>query len=203
MFVPYVFSLVFALMSRNKGNFLFRLPQPHYQAVFAILKAVLMLFRLCFSENVSQSVAEIHGADFLVFGGTYLCLVPLPVVSHTASYCEVLFVKVDVLPSQTTHFSDTKPCVIGYLHREQCGIVFLSHPYHILHRVKGNQFLREYRKSEPAENNLRYPLLSAFDVVPSGFCPPKVRKSINACKCSAVTVFSFPRESRTYGSVRG
>ena len=42
-----------------------------------------------------------------------------------------------------------------------------------------------------AENNLRYPLLSAFAVVPSGFCPPKVRKSINACKCSAVTVFSF------------
>ena len=42
-----------------------------------------------------------------------------------------------------------------------------------------------------AENNLRYPLLSAFAVVPSGFCSPKVRKSINACKCSAVTVFSF------------
>lgn len=42
-----------------------------------------------------------------------------------------------------------------------------------------------------AENSLRYPLLSAFAVVPSGFCPPKVRKSINACKCSAVTVFSF------------
>lgn len=94
-------------------------------SVFAILKAVLMLFRLCLSENVSRSVAEIHGTDFLAFGGTYLCLVPLPVVSHTASYCEVLFVKVDVLPSQTTHFSDTKPCVIGYLHREQCGIVFL------------------------------------------------------------------------------
>ena len=33
MFVPYVFSLVFALMSRNKGNFLFRLPRPLYQAV--------------------------------------------------------------------------------------------------------------------------------------------------------------------------
>src|SRR5699024_10428448 len=113
---------------------------------------------------------------------TYLCLVPLPVISHTASYCEVLSVKVDVLPSQTTHFSDTKSCVIGYLHREQCRIVFLfqkvlqhhkllvvngrsavnfsafvckqfvflflSPPYHILHRVKGNQFLREYRKSE-------------------------------------------------------
>lgn len=31
--VPYVFSLVFALMSRNKGNFLFRLPRPPYQAV--------------------------------------------------------------------------------------------------------------------------------------------------------------------------
>ena len=31
--VPYVFSLVFALMSRNKGNFLFRLPRPLYQAV--------------------------------------------------------------------------------------------------------------------------------------------------------------------------
>ena len=30
---PYVFSLVFALMSRNKGNFLFRLPRPPYQAV--------------------------------------------------------------------------------------------------------------------------------------------------------------------------
>lgn len=89
-----------------------------------------MLFRLCLSENVSQSVAEIHGADFLAFGGTYLCLVPLPVVSHTASYCEVLFVKVDVLPSQTTHFSDTKPCVIGYLHREQCGIVFLFQEVH-------------------------------------------------------------------------
>ena len=26
--------------------------------------------------------------------------------------------------------------------------LFLSPPYHILHRVKGNQFLREYRKSE-------------------------------------------------------
>lgn len=33
MFIPYVFSLVFALMSRNKGNFLFRLPRPPYQAV--------------------------------------------------------------------------------------------------------------------------------------------------------------------------
>ena len=31
--VPYVFSLVFALMSRNKGNFLFRFPRPPYQAV--------------------------------------------------------------------------------------------------------------------------------------------------------------------------
>ena len=31
--VPYVFSLIFALMSRNKGNFLFRLPRPPYQAV--------------------------------------------------------------------------------------------------------------------------------------------------------------------------
>ena len=141
-----------------------------------------MLFRLCLSENVRQSVAEIHGTDFLAFGCTYLCLVPLPVVSHTASYCKVLSVKVDVLPSQCTRFSDTKPCVIGYLHREQCRIVFLfqkvlqhykllvvngrravnfsalvckqfvflflSSPYHILHRVKGNQLLREYRKSE-------------------------------------------------------
>lgn len=92
---------------------------------FAILEAALVLFRLCLSENVRQSVAEVHGADFLAFGSTYLCLVPLPVVSHTASYCEVLSVKVDVLPSQCTRFSDTKPCVIGYLHREQCRIVFL------------------------------------------------------------------------------
>ena len=42
-----------------------------------------------------------------------------------------------------------------------------------------------------AENNRRYPLLSAFAVVPSGFVPPKLRKSIYACKWSAVTVFSF------------
>ena len=40
--VPYVFSLVFALMSRNKGNFLFRLPRPPYQAV--LRKFVSLLF---------------------------------------------------------------------------------------------------------------------------------------------------------------
>ena len=47
-----------------------------------MFEAVLVLFRLCLSENICQSVAEVHGADFLAFGSTYLCLVPLPVVSH-------------------------------------------------------------------------------------------------------------------------
>jgi len=42
-----------------------------------------------------------------------------------------------------------------------------------------------------AENNRRYPLLRAFACVPSGFVPPKLRKSIYACKWSAVTVFSL------------
>ena len=46
-------------------------------------EAVLVLLRLCLSENVCQSVAEVHSTDFLAFGDTNFCLVPLPVVvSH-------------------------------------------------------------------------------------------------------------------------
>ena len=48
-----------------------------------------------------------------------------PVVTHTAAYCQILFFKVDVLPSQTTDLSNTQACIIGYLYRKKCRIVFL------------------------------------------------------------------------------
>ena len=68
---------------------------------FAILKAVLMLSRLCLSENVSQSVAEIHGADFLAFGGTIsvLCLCPLyRILRRTVRYCSSRLMSCQVRP---------------------------------------------------------------------------------------------------------
>ena len=158
MFVPYVFSLVFALMSETRETFClgfpdhlikqscgssFRFPlrvsvDVHYGAYvsvseqflyilgsrqsvdfivstvfsfylfvvievveFAILKAVLMLLRLCLSENVSQSVAEIHGADFLAFGGTIsvLCLCPLyRILRRTVRYCSSRLMSCQVRP---------------------------------------------------------------------------------------------------------
>ena len=96
------------------------------QAVeLAVLEAVFVLLGLCRLENRRQRVTEVHRADLAPLGGADLRLVSCPVVSHTASYCEVLSVKVDVLPSQTTDLSNTQTCIIGYLYRKKCRIVFL------------------------------------------------------------------------------
>ena len=51
-----------------------------------------------------------NGADFFTLCCPYFCFVPCPVVTHTAAYCQILFFKVDVLPSQTTDLSNTQAC---------------------------------------------------------------------------------------------
>lgn len=47
---------------------------------FAILEAVFVLFGFRRSEDRRERVAEVHGADFLPLGSSYLGFVPCPVV---------------------------------------------------------------------------------------------------------------------------
>ena len=71
-----------------------------------------------------QRVAEINGADLAPLCRSHFGCVPCSVIAHTAAYCKILFLKVNILPSQAAYFPDTKPRVVGYLHRQQGGIVF-------------------------------------------------------------------------------
>lgn len=78
---------------------------------FAIFEAVLVLLCLWFSQNVSQSVTEIHCEDFtdLAEPTSYLCLCLLYYrLQRTVRYC---FIKSDVLPSQPTYIPDMQACV--------------------------------------------------------------------------------------------
>ncbi len=42
------------------------------------------------------------------------------VAADTPADCQILFLKVDVLPSQTCHFPKPKTCKIGYLYGQDC-----------------------------------------------------------------------------------
>ena len=84
-----------------------------------------MLFCFRSFQDCGKRIAKVHGADFFTLCCPYFCSVPCPVVTHTAAYCQILFFKVDVLPSQTTDLSNAQACIIGYLYRKKCRIVFL------------------------------------------------------------------------------
>ena len=42
------------------------------------------------------------------------------VVTDAPADCQILFLKVDVLPSQPCHFPKPETCEIGYLHGQDC-----------------------------------------------------------------------------------
>ena len=50
-------------------------------------------------QSVRQRVAEINGADFAPFCRSHFGCVPCSVIAHTAAYCKILFLKVNILPS--------------------------------------------------------------------------------------------------------
>ena len=101
--------------------------------------------------------------------------------SSSFRYCSWLIVGAEVTSpssSENSSYSSFLP-----LHTTYCiGLKEIS--------LLGNTAKRN-APCRTAENNRRYPLLSAFACVPSGFVSPKLRKSIYACKWSAVTLFSF------------
>ena len=99
---------------------LFAVVEPVKRPIFETVPRLLPLRLL---ENIRQSVAEVHGSDFLSLGGPDLQLVPRPIVAHTAADRQTLFFQVNVLPRQRTDFANTKPGVVGDLDGEKHGVV--------------------------------------------------------------------------------
>src|SRR5699024_4508729 len=89
-----------------------------------VAETVFALFCSRRPQDCRQRVAEINGADFASLCRSYFGCVPCSVIAHTAAYCKILFLKVNILPSQAAYFPDTKSRVVRYLHRQQGGIVF-------------------------------------------------------------------------------
>src|SRR5699024_8240641 len=88
-----------------------------------VAETVFALFCSCRPQDCRQRITEINGADFASLCRSYFGCVPCSVIAHTAAYCKILFLKVNILPSQATYLPDTKPRIVGYLHRQQSRII--------------------------------------------------------------------------------
>ena len=99
---------------------LFAVVEPVKRPIFETVPSLLPLRLL---ENIRQSVAEVHGSDFLSLGGPDLQLVPRPVVAHTAADRQTLFFQINVLPCQRTDLANPKPGVVGDLDGEKRGVI--------------------------------------------------------------------------------
>ena len=64
-----------------------------------VAETVFALFCSCRPQDCRQRVAEINGADFAPFCRSHFGCVPCSVIAHTAAYCKILFLKVNILPS--------------------------------------------------------------------------------------------------------
>ena len=97
-------------------NFLVEIPMVE----FAILHTVFKLLFPCFLQDVSEGVPKINYPNFLPFCRADFVLMGSAVVADASSDCQALFLKVDVLPSQTCHFPKPESCKIGYLYGQDC-----------------------------------------------------------------------------------
>ena len=105
--------------------FLFDLQVVIEAVQFSVAETIFVLLGFGCFEDCRKSIAEIYSTDFLTLRCSNLGLVPCSVGPHTAAYRQILLLKVDVLPSEGTDLPDTQACVIGYLYRQECRIVFL------------------------------------------------------------------------------
>ena len=87
---------------------------------FAIFETVFVLFCFCLSVRMSAKVSQKSTVRtfYCVLSCPLLVLCLCPLYRILRRTVRVLFVKVDVLPSQTADLSDTQACIVGYLHRE-------------------------------------------------------------------------------------
>src|SRR5699024_806379 len=74
-----------------------------------VAETVFALFCSRRPQDCRQRITEINGADFAPLCRSHFGCVPCSVIAHTAAYRKILFLKVNILPSQAAYFPDTKP----------------------------------------------------------------------------------------------
>ena len=171
MLTPYVSALVFALMSRNKGKFSFpadyliqqpcgsmlRLPcgvsvNVHRGTYIGVSEKLLHIFGRCpvVAHTAAHRKILLVKVNILSSQTADLANAKPRVVSNlNGQQCGIVFLFQKFFQLQILLMAECRRgSCITVLVREQVIILFLAPPYYILHRIKGNQPLREYRKAE-------------------------------------------------------
>ena len=87
-----------------------------------------VLLQLRRSEDIRQSVAEIHRADLAPLGRPDLRLVPRRIIAHTAPHRDGLLPEVGVLPREGADLSDAKSRKAGDPDGKERRVVLLFQP---------------------------------------------------------------------------